>query len=394
MVQVVVGAQWGDEGKGKVVDYLAEKADYIVRYQGGNNAGHTVVIGPDTFKLHHIPSGICRGKICVLGNGVVINPVALLQELQHLQQSGIDTTDKLWISDRAHLIQESHIALDQQQEASRENKVGTTGRGIGPAYTDKIQRQGIRLGMTHERREGWSEAYWAAIQALQPMLTDTTALLHQALEQQAPMILEGAQGTFLDIDHGTYPFVTSSNCTSGGGCTGTGLPPTAITKVIGLLKAYTTRVGNGPFPTEDLGEQGDFLQQQGHEFGTTTGRKRRCGWLDLVMANYSRQVNGISSWAMTKLDVLSGLKEIKICVAYHYLGERLTSYPSRADVLAEVTPEYVTLPGWHEPLQTVTHYTDLPQNVRNYIETIETLTKTPVGLVSYGPERNQTLDRM
>ncbi len=389
-MQIVVGAQWGDEGKGKIVDFLSESADYIVRYQGGNNAGHTVIVGPETFKLHLVPSGICRGKQSVLGNGVVINPVALAQEIKQLEARGIEVQGKLWLSSRAHLILAEHIQRDMAQEEARSTKVGTTGKGIGPAYTDKITRKGIRLGEWTYSETLSSEEH-EALQFLQPLITDTTQLLHEALENGKKILLEGAQGTFLDIDHGTYPFVTSSNCSSGGACTGTGLPPTAITAVNGILKAYTTRVGNGPFPTELLDETGEFLQQKGHEFGTTTGRKRRCGWLDLVMANYARRINGIDRWSITKLDVLSGLDEIKVCTGYRYQGELLKGYPADVRTLEGAEPVYETHPGWQESLDNCRSLSDLPEAARNYLKMIEDQTQTPIALVSWGPERTQTL---
>ena len=389
-MQIVVGAQWGDEGKGKIVDFLSESADYIVRYQGGNNAGHTVIVGPETFKLHLVPSGICRGKQSILGNGVVINPVALAQEIKQLEARGIEVQGKLWLSSRAHLILAEHIQRDMAQEEARSTKVGTTGKGIGPAYTDKITRKGIRLGEWAYSETLSSEEH-EALQFLQPLITDTTQLLHEALEKGKKILLEGAQGTFLDIDHGTYPFVTSSNCSSGGACTGTGLPPTAITAVNGILKAYTTRVGNGPFPTELLDETGEFLQQKGHEFGTTTGRKRRCGWLDLVMANYARRINGIDRWSITKLDVLSGLDEIKVCTGYRYQGELLKGYPADVRTLEGAEPVYETHPGWQESLDNCRSLNDLPEAARNYLKMIEDQTQTPIALVSWGPERTQTL---
>lgn len=389
-MQIVVGAQWGDEGKGKIVDFLSESADFIVRYQGGNNAGHTVIVGPETFKLHLVPSGICRGKQSVLGNGVVINPVALAQEIKQLEARGIEVQGKLWLSSRAHLILAEHIQRDMAQEEARSTKVGTTGKGIGPAYTDKITRKGIRLGEWAYSETLSSEEH-EALQFLQPLITDTTQLLHEALENGKNILLEGAQGTFLDIDHGTYPFVTSSNCSSGGACTGTGLPPTAITAVNGILKAYTTRVGNGPFPTELLDATGEFLQQKGHEFGTTTGRKRRCGWLDLVMANYARRINGIDRWSITKLDVLSGLEEIKVCTGYRYQGELLKGYPADVRTLEGAEPVYETHPGWQESLDNCRSLSDLPEAARNYLKMIEDQTQTPIALVSWGPERTQTL---
>lgn len=391
-MKIIVGAQWGDEGKGKLVDYLSLDADVIARYQGGNNAGHTVIIGNETFKLHLVPSGICRGKTSILGNGVVINPVALYQEILALHERGVEVTGKLWLSSRAHLILQEHLDRDQAQEATRSTKVGTTGKGIGPAYTDKVQRQGIRLGewaqapaLTAEER--------TALEFLAPMIADTTHMLHEALAAGEKILLEGAQGTFLDIDHGTYPFVTSSNCTSGGACTGTGLPPTAIKEVVGILKAYTTRVGNGPFPTEDHGDVGAWLQDKGREVGTTTGRTRRCGWLDLFMARYATRVNGISEWAITKLDVLTGLPELKVCVGYQLEGQELPSFPAQVTQLAKVEPIWKTFPGWEENLETCRSFAELPVAAQNYLTFIEAFTGVPIGLISCGPERMQTFHR-
>jgi len=390
-MHIIVGAQWGDEGKGKIVDYLSESADWIVRYQGGNNAGHTVIIGSETFKLHLVPSGICRNKRCVLGNGVVVNPVALVQELEALHQRGFETQGRFFISERAHLILSQHLSQDQREESDRDQKVGTTGKGIGPAYMSKIARHGVRAGqwqsadLTAEERQ--------ALEYLQPYLANTEHLLHEALEQGQQMLLEGAQGTFLDIDHGTYPFVTSSNCSSGGACTGTGLPPSAVKQVTGILKAYTTRVGNGPFPTELENATGQYLQQKGHEFGTTTGRTRRCGWLDLVMANYARRLNGIDQWAITKLDVLSGLEQIEVCTAYEHQGQPLQGYPSSAQVLDALTPIYTTLPGWSEDLSACQTYADLPSATQNYLAFIESQTRTRIAYISVGPERSQTILR-
>lgn len=388
-MQIVVGAQWGDEGKGKIVDFLGDRADWIVRYQGGNNAGHTVVIGSEVFKLHLVPSGICRGKISVLGNGVVVNPVALMQEIQSLHARGIETQGKFYVSDRAHLILQRHIDQDLAQESSREQKVGTTGKGIGPAYMAKIERSGIRAGSWQQTELTDSERQ--ALEFLQPYLADTVHLLHEAHEAGQGILLEGAQGTFLDVDHGTYPFVTSSNCSSGGACTGTGLPPTAVKTVTGILKAYTTRVGNGPFPTELEDETGTHLQQKGHEVGTTTGRIRRCGWLDLVMAKYSRRLNGITEWAITKLDVLSGLETLQVCTGYRYQGQLLQGYPSDIQVLAEVEPVYQNLPGWSEDLSACRSYRELPQAARDYLELIAEFTGAPHGYISVGPERDRTI---
>lgn len=388
-MQIIVGAQWGDEGKGKIVDYLSENADWIVRYQGGNNAGHTVIVGEETFKLHLVPSGICRNKRSVLGNGVVLNPIALVNELEALHTRGFQTEGRFFISERAHLILQQHLTQDQAEEAGRSQKVGTTGKGIGPAYMAKVARSGVRAG-TWQTAELTAEEQ-AAMQKLAPYLANTEHLLHEALEQGEHILLEGAQGTFLDIDHGTYPFVTSSNCSSGGACTGSGLPPTAVRSVTGILKAYTTRVGNGPFPTELTDATGTYLQQQGHEFGTTTGRIRRCGWLDLVMANYARRINGITEWAITKLDVLSGLDQIQVCTGYQYQGQDLSGYPSQLQTLEALTPVYTTLPGWHESLAGCRHLSDLPPQARQYLDFIAERTRTPIAYVSVGPERNQTL---
>ncbi|HEY9843652.1 MAG TPA: adenylosuccinate synthetase [Candidatus Obscuribacterales bacterium] len=390
-MQIVVGAQWGDEGKGKIVDFLAERADWIVRYQGGNNAGHTVIIGSETFKLHLVPSGICRGKFSVLGNGVVVNPVALKQELEALHARGIETAGKFFVSDRAHLILQRHIQQDLAQEDSRANKVGTTGKGIGPTYMAKIERSGVRAGSW--QRAGLTREEREAMEYLAPYLADTVALLHEAHEQKQTILLEGAQGTFLDVDHGTYPFVTSSNCSTGGACTGSGLPPTAVDTVTGILKAYTTRVGNGPFPTELTDATGEHLQQVGHEVGTTTGRIRRCGWLDLVMALYARRVNGINEWAITKLDVLSGLETLQVCTGYRHQGQLLKGYPADIDVFAGLEPVYQSFPGWQGSIDTCQRYADLPAEARAYLAFIEDFTGAPNRYVSVGPERNQTIER-
>ena len=388
-MHIVVGAQWGDEGKGKIVDYLSEQAEWIVRYQGGNNAGHTVIVGEETFKLHLVPSGICRGKNSVLGNGVVVNPVALKIELEALNARGIETAGKFFVSERCHLILDAHMAQDQAQEAARNEKVGTTGKGIGPAYMHKIERTGIRMGdwqaaeLSAEERE--------ALEFLQPYVAEVEYMLHEALERQESILLEGAQGTFLDIDHGTYPFVTSSNCTSGGACTGSGLPPTAVERVTGILKAYTTRVGNGPFPTELEDETGVYLQTKGHEFGTTTGRQRRCGWLDLFMARYASRLNGITDWSITKLDVLSGLDEIKVCTGYRYQGQELKGYPASLSALQAAEPIYQSFPGWSEDLSQCKKPEDLPAAARDYLNFIEQYTGVPVAYISIGPERSQTM---
>ena len=390
-MQIVVGAQWGDEGKGKIVDYLADRAEWIVRYQGGNNAGHTVIVGKETFKLHLVPSGICRGKKSVLGNGVVVNPVALMLELKALHERGIETKGKFFISDRAHLILQRHILLDQTQESARSQKVGTTGKGIGPAYMAKIERSGVRAASWRQTELTPEER--TAMDFLDPYLADTVTLLHDALDADQGILLEGAQGTFLDVDHGTYPFVTSSNCSSGGACTGSGLPPTAVRAVTGILKAYTTRVGNGPFPTELTNAVGQHLQSQGHEFGTTTGRIRRCGWLDLVMARHARRLNGITEWAITKLDVLSGLESLKVCIGYRYQNKALQGYPADTQILDDIKPAFESFAGWDGQLGEIGNYADLPAEARQYLSFIEDFTGAPIRYVSVGPERNQTIVR-
>lgn len=385
---VVIGAQFGDEGKGKIVDYLSENASLVVRFQGGNNAGHTVVIGDDVFKLHHIPSGICRGKKCVLGNGVVVNPDFLLKEIESLTERGYNLDGKLFISERAHIITPEHMKRDQKQEDARAQKVGTTGKGIGPSYTDKISRHGIRFLDFSENNDLIPE-YIPLYEKLKPYIANTFDILHDAIEKKENLLFEGAQGTFLDVDHGTYPYVTSSNTVSGGACTGTGVPPTIINKVIGVLKAYTTRVGNGPFPCELNDETGDRLVQIGKEYGTTTGRRRRCGWLDLFMANYSRKINGITDWAITKLDVLSDFDEIKVCTGYKYQGKLLSFFPASSKVLEQVEPVYETFKGWKTDLSKFQSFDKLPEETKEYLMFIEFYTKVPLSIVSYGPERNQ-----
>jgi adenylosuccinate synthase len=387
---IVIGAQWGDEGKGKIVDYLSENTSYVVRFQGGNNAGHTVIVGEEVFKLHHIPSGICRGKKCVLGNGVVINPEFLLKEIYALEERGFPLKDKLFISEKAHIITPEHIQRDTKQEEYREKKVGTTGKGIGPAYTDKISRHGIRMIDFLDNPSSIPE-YEYLLHKLEPYICNTFQLLHEAAENGENLLFEGAQGTFLDVDHGTYPYVTSSNTTSGGACTGSGIPPTMIDKVIGVIKAYTTRVGNGPFPCELTDETGEKLVTIGKEFGTTTGRKRRCGWLDLFMADYSRKINGLDYWVITKLDVLSDFDEIKICTGYKHQGKLLTAFPTTAKILDEAEPVYETFKGWKKDLSGCKTYGDLPQETRDYLKFIETFTKIPLAIISFGPERNQNI---
>ncbi|MCX6146637.1 MAG: adenylosuccinate synthase [Candidatus Kapabacteria bacterium] len=420
-VTLIVGAQWGDEGKGKIVDLLSNDAEIVARYQGGANAGHTIVISGKQYILHLIPSGILNAGVkCVIGNGVVIDPAALMNEIQMLKDHGIDVTDRLFISHRAHLIMPYHKKLDEARENAG-NAIGTTGRGIGPSYIDKSKRTGIRIVDLLDRKsfeeklranikehnelltkiyghseldvEEIVETYLAFDKAIDPYVTDTTLLLNQAIQEGKNVIVEGAQGAMLDLDHGTYPFVTSSNPTSGGACTGLGIPPTAINDVIGIVKAYATRVGNGPFPTELDDDMGEYLRATGHEFGATTGRKRRCGWLDLFALKYSVMVNGINKIALTKLDVLDGLKEIKVCVGYKENGRNLKSLPADCKVLDNVELEYVTLKGWNTSLAGIREFDKLPQEVKDYITYIENYVGAKVTIASISPDRADTIIR-
>ena len=417
---VLIGAQWGDEGKGKIIDVLTEEVGWVVRYQGGNNAGHTVEIGSERYVLHLIPSGILRpGKKCIIGNGVVVDPVALLREVQDLEQRGVDLRGRLFISDRAHLVFPYHRLLDEGREhgAAAGAKIGTTKRGIGPAYGDKAARVGLRMGdlldpvfpaLLRERVEenNLVLAAWnlppldgaalladcqAAAQKLAPYIADTIPLLNEAIARGEPMLFEGAQGTLLDIDYGTYPFVTSSSATAGGACTGTGVAPHRIDRVIGVVKAYTTRVGEGPFPTELQDATGTHLRERGHEFGATTGRPRRCGWFDVVVARYAAMINGVDEWALTKLDVLDDVPCIRICVAYECDGRRLTSVPGNIRQLMRCRPVYEDFPGWNSPTKDAKRFADLPAQAQAYIRRLEALTGVPVGLLSLGPRRASTM---
>ncbi|MGI9861165.1 adenylosuccinate synthase [Moorella naiadis] len=417
---VLVGAQWGDEGKGKITDYLAERADVVVRYQGGSNAGHTVMVGREEFKLHLVPSGILYpGKLCVIANGVVLDPQVLVQELDGLAGRGVDTTG-LRISDRAHLILPYHRGLDAAQEEHRgQAMIGTTKRGIGPAYVDKTARTGIRVGdlldweefekkLAHNvvvanellakiyNQPGYDlrailEEYAGYTERLRPLIADGVRLVNRALQEGRKVLFEGAQGTLLDLDQGTYPFVTSSYPIAGGACVGAGVGPTRIDKVIGVVKAYTTRVGSGPFPTEITGPAGDALRQQGMEFGTTTGRPRRCGWLDTVILRHAAEVNGLTGIALTKLDVLTGLEPLKIGTAYRYRGEISQDFPASLKALQECEPVYEELPGWQEDITGAGSIEDLPVNCRNYIRRLEELVGVPVHLIAVGPRRDQTI---
>ncbi|GAW27519.1 MULTISPECIES: adenylosuccinate synthase [unclassified Carboxydocella] len=420
---VLIGAQWGDEGKGKVTDFLAEKAQLVVRYQGGNNAGHTVVVGDKEYKLHLIPSGILYpDKLCLIGNGVVIDPQVLLKELDYLAEQGVSTRG-LRISPRAHLIMPYHKKLDEvEEEAKGANKIGTTRRGIGPAYMDKAARIGIRVVDLLDREEfaakleqnlkaknlllervyhteGFSfeeiyETYLAYGERLRPYVADTSLLIDEAIKEGKNVLFEGAQGTLLDLDHGTYPYVTSSHPIAGAACIGAGIGPTKISKVIGIAKAYTTRVGEGPFPTELLDELGEQIREAGHEFGTTTGRPRRCGWFDAVILRYAVRVSGIDTLALTKLDVLTGLPVLKICVGYQKPdGTVLKEFPASLKELAQCQPIYEELPGWTEDLSAVTAYEQLPAAAKAYVQRIEELAGVPVSIVGVGTRRNQTLVR-
>lgn len=415
---VLVGAQWGDEGKGKLTDYLAEEADVVVRYQGGNNAGHTVVTGGREFKLHLVPSGILhREKICVIGNGVVIDPAVLRRELEMLGESGWSLAT-LYISERAHLIMPYHRRLDELEEENRDGCcIGTTRRGIGPAYTDKHSRDGIRmvdllekdaqrlkkivarkcrfLEKLYDSRDFNPEEvvreYLDHAAYFRPYVRDTSLLVYDAVQAGRNVLFEGAQGTLLDVDHGTYPYVTSSNPTAAAAAVGSGVGPRVIGHVIGVTKAYTTRVGEGPFPTELEDGTGQRLRKAGREFGTTTGRPRRCGWLDAVVLRYAARVNGLDYLAVTKLDVLSGLPVLRICRAYNYRGREISDFPSRVSDLAECVPVYEELPGWSEDLTGVRSLNELPGAARGYLERLSELAGVPGGLVSVGPGREQTL---
>ncbi len=418
---VIVGAQWGDEGKGKATDLLGESVDYVVRYQGGNNAGHTVVIGEESYALHLLPTGVLsRNAIPVIGNGVVIDPAVLISEIDGLEARGV-SCDRLLISASAHLIMPHHIALDKVTERHLgHSRIGTTGRGIGPTYADKVARVGIRmqdlfdpgilgqklelvlreknqvLTKVYNRRgidaEAVAAEYLAYGERLGGYLADTGLVLHQALEQGKVLLLEGAQATMLDVDHGTYPFVTSSSPTAGGACAGSGLGPTRITKVIGILKAYTTRVGAGPFPTEQTGAEGEWLRKAGGEFGVTTGRARRTGWFDAVIARYSSRVNGITDYFITKLDVLSGLDKVPVCVSYEVDGARRDEIPMTQTEFHHAKPVYEYLDGWREDISDASTLDDLPRNARAYLMALQDMIGAPVCAVGVGPRRDQTLE--
>ncbi len=417
---IVIGAQWGDEGKGKIVDLLTESTDVVVRAQGGNNAGHTVISEGNEYILHLIPSGILwPGKTCVIGNGVVMDPVALLKEIDGLAEKGITVTpEQLKISDRAHLVMPFHREMDAYKEANRGNKIGTTKRGIGPTYGDKVDRTGFRLhdlvgnpvtfserysrkvsecnalftaaGLEAIDAEATGKELLEAADRLAPFVDNTVATLHGLVKEGKSLLFEGAQGTYLDVDQGTYPFVTSSNTTSGGACTGSGVGPTVIDRVVGVAKAYTTRVGEGPFPTQH-DELAAKFHAMGREFGATTGRKRRCGWLDLVLLRYSAMVNGFTDFAITILDGLDDLEEIPVCVAYELDGVQSPLPPACAKDFARVKPVYETLPGWNCDTTAIRKYEDLPETAKAYLDKIAEETGVPVSMVGNGPDREQTI---
>ncbi|MEQ8469253.1 adenylosuccinate synthase [Coleofasciculus sp. E1-EBD-02] len=417
---VVIGAQWGDEGKGKVTDLLSKSADVVVRYQGGVNAGHTVVVQGQTFKLHLIPSGILYPETeCIIGSGTVIDPQVLIGELDQLEQLGI-STQKLLISETAHVTMPYHRLIDQASEERRGNhKIGTTGRGIGPTYADKSERIGIRVVDLMDsdilrKQLNWTinyknavieklynlppldpatviDQYLAYAERLRPHVVDCSLKIYDAIQQRRNILFEGAQGTLLDLDHGTYPYVTSSNPVAGGACVGAGVGPTMIDRVIGVAKAYTTRVGEGPFPTELHGEQGQLLCDRGAEFGTTTGRRRRCGWFDAVIGRYAVRINGMDCLAITKLDVLDTLEELKVCVAYEINGQRCEDFPSNARRFAQCKPIYKTLPGWQQSTVHCRTLEDLPKQALAYLKFLAELMEVPIALVSLGASRDQTI---
>lgn len=406
---VVVGAQWGDEGKGKVIDFLAEKADVIVRYQGGNNAGHTVVVNGQEVIFHLIPSGIFHpNKMCIIGHGVVFNPKAFLEELEYLKERNIVVDDNLCISEDAHLIMPYHLNLEKKAEKIR--KIGTTGRGIGPAYADKVGRCGIKvidlfeedifeeklqINIAQKGNEfdvsSIKNEYLGYAKLIKKYVKDTTILLDNAVKNGKNILFEGAQGTLLDVDYGTYPYVTSSNATAGGACTGGGIGPSKIDCVIGVAKAYTTRVGEGPFPTELLAKTGEALRIKGREYGATTGRPRRCGWFDAIGVKYAARINGLHSLAITKLDVLNELEKVKICVGYEYKGEIIKEFPRSIKVLRECKPIYEELSGWQQEIGDIRNYDDLPIKTRDYLACIAEFTQVKIGLISVGPHREQTI---
>ena len=419
---IVLGAQWGDEGKGKMTDYLAEEANVVVRYQGGNNAGHTVEVGEKQYKLHLIPSGILHDeKLNVIGNGVVVDPKAFFTEIDYLKEEGVKVTpEKLIVSDRAHVIMPYHKVLDKLKEKARgKNDIGTTGKGIGPCYTDKFERCGIRvcdlidkevfkeklkdniemknkyivnvLGGEPLSFEEIYEEYSNYGEELKPFVKDTSVRVYNEIKEDKTVLFEGAQGMLLDIDYGTYPYVTSSNTTAGGVANGVGIGPNMITNAVGIAKAYTTRVGKGPFPTELEDETGEWIREKGHEYGVTTGRSRRCGWLDIVILKTSVRVSGLTSLAVTKIDTLAGLEKVKMCVGYKFNDEIIDYFPASLEDLAKCEPIYEEFDGWDESVANARSYEELHPNARKYLERIEELTDTRISIVSVGPIRDQTI---
>lgn len=419
---IVLGAQWGDEGKGKMTDYLAEEANVVVRFQGGNNAGHTVVVGDKEYKLHLIPSGILYDdKLNVIGNGVVVDPKALFEEIEYLEGVGVKVTpEKLIVSDRAQLIMPYHKTLDILKEKARgKNDIGTTGKGIGPCYTDKFERCGIRVcDLMHEdvfaeklqenikmkneyitkvlggealNYDEILKEYLEFAKKLRPFVQDTSVRVYNEIKADKAILFEGAQGMLLDIDYGTYPYVTSSNTTAGGVASGVGIGPNMITNAVGITKAYTTRVGKGPFPTELVDETGDWIREKGHEYGVTTGRSRRCGWLDLVIVKTAARVSGLTSLAVTKIDTLAGLEKIKVCVGYKFNDTIIDYFPASLEDLAKCEPIYEEFDGWDDSVADVRSYEDLPENVKKYLNRIAEFTDTKISIVGVGPKRDQTM---
>ncbi|WP_018127178.1 adenylosuccinate synthase [Balneola vulgaris] len=422
-VRVVIGAQWGDEGKGKIVDLLSDKAEYVVRYQGGANAGHTLKFDDKTVVLHLIPSGIFNGDAhCVIGNGVVIDPIALVKEIEGVKEMGFQLEGRFHISQTAHVILPYHKLLDQLKEKRRAgNAIGTTGRGIGPAYVSKVSRVGIRMVdlldkevLKSKIEQNIADINFAlenlykeptlsaddlmaelddSINTLSPFICNTTNMLHEGLEANKSILLEGAQGSLLDVDHGTYPYVTSSSPTSGGACTGSGVPPTALTHVMGITKAYCTRVGNGPFPTELHDDMGEELRKKGHEFGATTGRPRRCGWLDLVALKYACRINGINELTLTKMDVMDGFDEIQVCTSYIIDGKETKVFPLSLTEIEKIEPVYTALPGWDKDISGMTKWDELPEAAKSYINYVEEYLGVKFTIISTGPKRTETIIR-
>lgn len=422
-VRVIIGAQWGDEGKGKIVDLLSDKVEYVARFQGGANAGHTLKFDDKEVVLHLVPSGIFNGDAkCIIGNGVVIDPIALVKEIDGVKKMGFSIENRFFVSQTAHVILPYHKILDQLKEKRRaKDAIGTTGRGIGPAYVSKVARVGIRMvdlldktilrkkieqniqDINYALENLYNEPTLNAddlmaeledsIDILSPYICNTSNILHEAIEANENILLEGAQGCLLDVDHGTYPYVTSSSPTAGGACTGTGVPPTAITHVMGITKAYCTRVGNGPFPSELLDETGEELRKKGHEFGATTGRPRRCGWLDLVALKYAVRINGMNELTLTKMDVMDGFEEIKVCTSYMINGEETKVFPLSLEEVENIEPVYTTLPGWDKDISGMTSWDELPNSAKTYIEFVEDYLGVKFTIISTGPKRSETIVR-